>query len=146
MHVDLSGLRALVTGSTKGIGSAIAQKLASCGAEVAINGRKYEDVTRTIDHVRKHVSSAKLIAAGRRRYRPGHCGDHPGGRRCRHPRQQCRRFRNKGRVRHPRRGLEAHVRSQRARLTRHYGPRMRDKGFGRIVFISSSPACRFRPR
>lgn len=72
MHVDLSGLRALVTGSTKGIGRAIAQKLASCGAEVAINGRKYEDVTRTIDHVRKHVSSAKLIAA------PGDAGTAPG--------------------------------------------------------------------
>jgi NAD(P)-dependent dehydrogenase (short-subunit alcohol dehydrogenase family) len=38
MQVDLSGLRALVTGSTKGIGFAVAQKLAASGAEVAVNG------------------------------------------------------------------------------------------------------------
>jgi NAD(P)-dependent dehydrogenase (short-subunit alcohol dehydrogenase family) len=30
------------------------------------------------------------------------------------------------------------------RLARHYGPRMRDKGFGRIIFISSE--YKFRPR
>jgi NAD(P)-dependent dehydrogenase (short-subunit alcohol dehydrogenase family) len=38
MQVDLSGLRALVTDSTKGIGRAIAQELAANGAEVVING------------------------------------------------------------------------------------------------------------
>jgi len=141
MHVDLSGLRALVTGSTKGIGRAIAQKLASCGAEVAINGRKYEDVTRTIDHVRKHVSSAKLIAA------PGDAGTAPG---------IAEIIRGAGDVdilvnnvgvfeikdafaipdEDWRRMFEVNVLSG-VRLTRYYGPRMRDKGFGRIVFISS---------
>ena len=44
MHIELAGRRALVTGSTSGMGYAIAKGLAEAGADVALHGRSLEGV------------------------------------------------------------------------------------------------------
>jgi NAD(P)-dependent dehydrogenase (short-subunit alcohol dehydrogenase family) len=48
MRIDLSGKTALVTGSTSGIGRAIAKNLAGSGADVVINGRTQDQVDAAV--------------------------------------------------------------------------------------------------
>ncbi|WP_116085402.1 SDR family NAD(P)-dependent oxidoreductase [Tropicimonas sp. IMCC34011] len=48
MKFDLSGKRALVTGSTKGIGRGAAAALLECGAEVIVTGRAQDDVDSAV--------------------------------------------------------------------------------------------------
>ncbi len=63
MKIDLSGKSALVTGSTTGIGFAIAQGLAAAGAEVIVNGRKPAAVAEAIERIGQAVPGAALRAA-----------------------------------------------------------------------------------
>jgi NAD(P)-dependent dehydrogenase (short-subunit alcohol dehydrogenase family) len=60
MKIDLSGKTALVTGSTAGIGYAIAQGLAAAGADVAINGRTKAKVDAAAAAIVKAVPGAKV--------------------------------------------------------------------------------------
>ncbi|MGV0852987.1 SDR family NAD(P)-dependent oxidoreductase [Mycolicibacterium phlei] len=48
MNIDLRGRTALVTGSTQGIGLAIAEDLAAAGARVVVNGRTQERVDAAV--------------------------------------------------------------------------------------------------
>jgi len=144
MHVDLSGLRALVTGSTAGIGKATARKLASCGAQVVINGRTAERVDAAILDIAKAVPGADLMAA------PGDISEPAGAEAViaaagdvdilvnnaawisfrpafEIPDEDWTRI------------FEVNVLAG-VRLTRHYGPIMKAKGWGRVVFISSESA------
>jgi NAD(P)-dependent dehydrogenase (short-subunit alcohol dehydrogenase family) len=63
MNIDLSGKTALVTGSTAGIGKAIAKGLAAARADVVVNGRKQASVDAAIADLKKAVPSAKLRGA-----------------------------------------------------------------------------------
>jgi NAD(P)-dependent dehydrogenase (short-subunit alcohol dehydrogenase family) len=53
VNIDLSGKTALVTGSTQGIGYAIAEGLAASGARVAVNGRSADRVDAAVADLRK---------------------------------------------------------------------------------------------
>lgn len=60
MKIDLSGKTALVTGSTAGIGHAIATGLASAGAAVVVNGRTQAKVDAAVASITKAVSGSKV--------------------------------------------------------------------------------------
>ena len=63
MHIELTGKRALVTGSTEGIGFGIAVGLARAGAEVVVNGRSAEKTQKAAQRVREAVPGAKVLLA-----------------------------------------------------------------------------------
>ncbi|MFB2585112.1 SDR family NAD(P)-dependent oxidoreductase [Herbiconiux liukaitaii] len=60
MRIDLTGRTALVTGSTSGIGFAIAAGLASAGAEVVVNGRSTGTVTDAVGRLRDELPDAGI--------------------------------------------------------------------------------------
>src|SRR5580692_10571648 len=135
MNLELDGKTALVTGSTAGIGLAIATALAREGADVIVNGRTQERV----DHAIEISGAAHGIAAD--------LGTEAGAR------DVIERFpavdilvNNLG-IFEPkpfeeipdddwRRFFEVNVLSG-VRMSRHYIGPMRQKNWGRIVFISS---------
>jgi len=61
MDLGLKGKTAVVSGSTAGIGFAIAAALAAEGARVVINGRTEARVTAALEKIHKHVKSADLL-------------------------------------------------------------------------------------
>ncbi|AIQ48925.1 oxidoreductase [Paenibacillus sp. FSL R7-0273] len=63
MDMNLQGKTALVTGSTKGIGKAVALELASEGVNVLINSRSREEAERTVDEIRKAFPETSPQAA-----------------------------------------------------------------------------------
>lgn len=139
MQLDLEGLRALVTGSTSGIGRATARKLADCGAEVVINGRSPERVDETVHELRRAGGKAAPAV-----------GDLSTAEGCQLAIDQAGEVdilvNNAAWIGFKPafdipdedwvRSFEVNVLAG-VRLTRHYGPIMKSRGWGRIVFISS---------
>jgi NAD(P)-dependent dehydrogenase (short-subunit alcohol dehydrogenase family) len=143
MDLQLEGKKALVTGSTAGIGLAIATALAREGADVVINGRTDARVAEAMHKIREHargsvsgVAADSGTRAGADRliaqvpavdvlvnnlgiFEPKSFADIPD--------EDWLRF------------FEVNVLSG-VRLARAYLPGMLQRNFGRIVFISSESA------
>jgi NAD(P)-dependent dehydrogenase (short-subunit alcohol dehydrogenase family) len=139
MDLQLRGRRALVTGSTAGIGFAIAEALAREGAAVIVNGRSQARVEEALG--RLAGTGAELVGL------TGDLGTAAGVDEAiaRHPDLDIL-VNNLG-IFEPKpfeaipdqdwqRFIEVNFMSG-VRLCRHYLPRMKERGWGRIIFISS---------
>lgn len=62
MQIDLAGKTALITGSTEGIGYAIARQLARAGASVVINGRSEEKTARAAERLTGEGAGGTVVA------------------------------------------------------------------------------------
>ena len=60
MHINLNGKHAIITGSTAGIGFAIAEGLAKAGANVVITGRTQQRVDEAIARIKKVAPDADI--------------------------------------------------------------------------------------
>jgi NAD(P)-dependent dehydrogenase (short-subunit alcohol dehydrogenase family) len=60
MKFDLSGKTAVVTGSTAGIGHAIAKRLAASGASVVVNGRSQAKVDAVVARLAEAIPGSKV--------------------------------------------------------------------------------------
>ena len=149
MDLKLRDKRALVTGSTRGIGLAIATALANEGARVIINGRTEPSVTTGLEEIRRKVPEARL---------EGFAGDlstaAAAADLCARTPEVDILVNNLG-IFEPKpfgqisdddwlRFFEVNVLSG-IRLSRAYLPGMKERDWGRIVFISSESAIQIPP-
>ncbi len=63
MQIDLAGKRALVTGSTEGIGYAIAGQLSKAGADVVVNGRSEDKTAKAAQRLKGEGAKGSVRSA-----------------------------------------------------------------------------------
>jgi len=149
MDLKLRDKRALVTGSTRGIGQAISTALAIEGARVIINGRTEHSVSTGLEEIRRKVPEARL---------EGFAGDlstaAAAAELCAGTPEVDILVNNLG-IFEPKpfgqisdddwlRFFAVNVLSG-IRLSRAYLPGMKERDWGRIVFISSESAIQIPP-
>lgn len=141
MNTNLTGRTALITGSTGGIGFAIAESLANAGASVIINGRSPERVDEAVTAVRESAGNDDVrgVAAD--------VAEENGAARLIEQVGDLDILINNAGIFSPepafeisdeqwRHFFEVNVLSG-IRLARQYTPRMVERGWGRVIFISS---------
>jgi len=144
MKLDLSGTTALVTGSTQGIGLAIATGLAEAGAHVIVNGRREESVQAAAKTIEAAVSGAEISTLA------ADVASEVGAEKASELYPDVDILVNNLGIFGSqdalmisddewRRYFETNVLSA-VRLTRTYLPRMMEKGWGRVQYIASDSA------
>ena len=142
MDLHLKGRTALITGSTAGIGFAIARVLAEEGAQVIVNGRTDERVLDAQRRIAAEASNSQIkgVAAD--------LSTSDGASKIIENFPEVDILINNVGIFEPRafeetadwlKFLEVNVLSG-ARLSRHYLPQMKNRNWGRIIFISSESA------
>lgn len=149
MNIDLAGKRAVISGSTAGIGYAIARGLVRAGAQVVVNGRSESRVEEAVQRLRAEVPdvavqgiaadlgtaegtaaftaqapAADILVNNLGIFEPKDFLDIPD--------EDWERF------------FRVNVLSG-VRLARHYLPGMMERGWGRVVFLSSESAIQIPP-
>jgi len=144
MKIDLSGKTALVTGSTSGIGHAIAKGLAVAGANVVINGRTQAKVDTAVAAIASVAAGSKVAGVAADVSTAAGCETLVG------TLPDLDILINNAGIFEPKaffdiadedwsRFFEVNVMSG-VRLSRAYMPGMLKRNWGRIVFISSESA------
>lgn len=144
MHIDLTGKSAVITGSTNGIGHAVARGLAKAGAAVLINGRGQEGVDDALRRLWEAVpgADARGVATD--------AGTAEGCQAIVAAQEDCDILVNNVGIFGPQdffeiadaewlRFYEVNVMSG-VRLSRAYLPGMTARGWGRVLFVSSESA------
>jgi NAD(P)-dependent dehydrogenase (short-subunit alcohol dehydrogenase family) len=144
MDLQLTNKKALVTGSTAGIGFAIASLLAQEGASVVVNGRSQRRVEEAVERIRAQTKNAQVMGVA------ADGGTKEGVNLLIRDVPAADILVNNLGIFEPKpfaeitdedwlRFFEVNVLSG-ARLSRFYLPQMLQKNWGRIVFISSESA------
>jgi NAD(P)-dependent dehydrogenase (short-subunit alcohol dehydrogenase family) len=144
MDLQLKGKTALVTGSTQGIGFAIAQQLLQEGATVVINGRTTARINESINKLQQQVPGAKVSGVAADFSKVSEVDS------LLKAVPEIDILVNNAGIFEPKafvdisdaewlRFFEINVLSG-VRLARHYFPRMLAKNWGRIIFIASESA------
>jgi NAD(P)-dependent dehydrogenase (short-subunit alcohol dehydrogenase family) len=144
MNLQVDGKKALVTGSTAGIGYAIARSLAREGAAVVITGRTQERVDGAVEALRRETSNAKISGVA------ADLATLAGTNKCIGAMPSVDVLINNLGIYEPKPFekitdeewhaiIETNFTSG-VRLSRHYLPPMKTANWGRVVFISSESA------